>query len=89
LINLDKIACKKSTSAEFHEMYKAAVRATIKTTSIIVTNTVRAPEINDLQSENERFLPELAILDEARQASLIDTYCLLSLDVKKLILIGD
>jgi hypothetical protein len=82
------MACKESTSAEFHEMYKAAVRATIKT-SIIVTNTVRAPEINDLQRENERFLPELAILDEARQASLIDTYCLLSLDVKKIILIGD
>lgn len=38
---------------------------------------------------NERFTPELGILDEARQATMIDTYCLLSLDIKRLILLGD
>lgn len=88
-INLDKVANKQATTTEFHEMYKAAVRTTIKSTSILITNTAKAPEINDLQREDEYFVPELAILDEARQATLIDTYCLLSLDAKRLILLGD
>lgn len=70
-------------------MYKTAVRVTIKNTTILITNTAKAPEINDYQRSDEYFLPELAILDEARQATLIDAYCLLSLDVNRLILLGD
>jgi hypothetical protein len=65
------------------------VRFTIINTNILITNTARAPSINDFQRYDERFLPELGVLDEARQASLVDTYCLLSLDIKRLILLGD
>ena len=65
------------------------MRITVKNTNILITNTAKVPEINDYQREDEYFLPELAILDEARQATLIDTYCLLSLNVNRLILLGD
>ena len=38
-------------------MYKDAVRLTIKNTKILITDTAKAPYINDLQGEDERFTP--------------------------------
>lgn len=35
------------------------------------------------------FKPHVAIFDEAAQSKIPDAYCVLSLDIKRLILIGD
>lgn len=55
----------------------------------MVTNSSKAADLNRYQPEGKRFKPHLAIFDEAAQSTLADAYCILSLDIKRLILIGD
>jgi hypothetical protein len=37
----------------------------------------------------DSFIPDVAILDEAAQASWADTFCYLKFNVQRLVLVGD
>lgn len=55
----------------------------------MIANSSKAADLNRYQPENMKFRPYLAIFDEAAQSTILDAYCILSMDIRRLILIGD
>jgi superfamily I DNA and/or RNA helicase len=66
-----------------------ALQLAIRRANFVVTNAAKAAVINHFQLVGECFQPYIAIFDEAAQSTLADLYTLLSMDIKRLFLIGD
>jgi superfamily I DNA and/or RNA helicase len=89
LNTVSKIAEKVDVEDEWKELYVNAVRRSIHETNVVIANTAKAAEINKYQPAGMRFQPYLAIFDEAAQSTLADAFCVLSLNIQRLFLMGD
>lgn len=89
LKNVSKMADKVVVGEEWKVLYIIAVERSIEETNVVITNTAKAADINRCQPSGMRFQPELAVFDEAAHSTLADAYCVLSLDIKRLFLMGD
>lgn len=89
LRNVSKIGEKIEVEEKWQELYINAVQRTIHEANVVIANTAKAADINQHQPTGMKFKPELAIFDEAAHSTIADVYCVLSLDIKRLFLMGD
>ncbi|CAM5999876.1 unnamed protein product [Sphagnum balticum] len=86
---LDLMHSKRTVSSKFYTLCMQAHAQIMRLAHIVVATTVSAAYINAKIKSNDYFLPDVAILDEASQASWADTFCFLKHEVSRMVLVGD